>query len=149
MLLLQVVPLPSKHGHPCENVARWRGYSQEMQSAMSRALLFMEAPYLILHVRRDHILSDSLNILSSVDSHRLKMPLKVWLLPVIGNPRPSPLCGHRPLPLALQVIFDGEEGVDQGGVAKEFFQILVRKIFDVNFGMRGRSCVGQCGRLDG
>jgi ubiquitin-protein ligase E3 A len=29
-----------------------------------------------------------------------------------------------------QVHFVGEEGVDEGGVQKEFFQLLIRQIFD-------------------
>ena len=35
---------------------------------------------------------------------------------------------------ALQVKFEGEDGIDQGGVKKEFFQILTRRMFDPEFG---------------
>ncbi|KAL9643574.1 hypothetical protein ABK040_010187 [Willaertia magna] len=35
----------------------------------------------------------------------------------------------------LRVKFIGEEGIDEGGVRKEFFQLIVRQIFDVNYGM--------------
>jgi len=35
----------------------------------------------------------------------------------------------------LKVHFIGEEGIDQGGVKQEFFQLIVRKIFDPEFGM--------------
>jgi hypothetical protein len=28
------------------------------------------------------------------------------------------------------VEFDGEEGIDEGGLQKEFFQLLVEKLFD-------------------
>ncbi|KAL0490480.1 E3 ubiquitin-protein ligase HECTD2 [Acrasis kona] len=41
----------------------------------------------------------------------------------------------RDLKKSLKVQFVGEEGVDQGGVQKEFFQLIVRQIFDVNYGM--------------
>lgn len=34
----------------------------------------------------------------------------------------------------LQVIFEGEEGVDEGGVTKEFFQLLIRELFNVSYG---------------
>lgn len=34
----------------------------------------------------------------------------------------------------LQVIFEGEEGVDEGGVIKEFFQLLIREFFNVSYG---------------
>ena len=29
----------------------------------------------------------------------------------------------------------GEEGIDEGGVQKEFFQLIVRQMFDLNYGM--------------
>lgn len=35
----------------------------------------------------------------------------------------------------LRVKFIGEEGIDEGGVRKEFFQLIVKQIFDVNYGM--------------
>lgn len=38
-------------------------------------------------------------------------------------------------PIGLQVQFIGEEGVDEGGVTKEFFQLLLRDIFDPDYGM--------------
>jgi hypothetical protein len=34
----------------------------------------------------------------------------------------------------LKVHFVGEEGVDEGGVQKEFFQLLIRQVFDPSFG---------------
>lgn len=30
----------------------------------------------------------------------------------------------------LRVEFDGEEGIDEGGLQKEFFQLIVEKLFD-------------------
>lgn len=35
----------------------------------------------------------------------------------------------------LKIVFAGEEAIDEGGVKKEFFQILVRDLFNVDFGM--------------
>ena len=35
----------------------------------------------------------------------------------------------------LKVKFVGEQGVDEGGVRKEFFIVLIRQIFDPNYGM--------------
>ena len=35
----------------------------------------------------------------------------------------------------LRIKFKGEAGVDQGGVRKEFFILLIRQIFDPNYGM--------------
>lgn len=34
----------------------------------------------------------------------------------------------------LFVEFDGEQGVDEGGVSKEFFQLVVEDIFNPDFG---------------
>ena len=35
----------------------------------------------------------------------------------------------------LRVEFRGEEGIDEGGLQKEFFQLLVEKLFDPMNGM--------------
>ena len=35
----------------------------------------------------------------------------------------------------LKVKFAGEQGIDQGGVKKEFFMLLLRQLFDLNYGM--------------
>ena len=35
----------------------------------------------------------------------------------------------------LRVEFSGEEGIDEGGLQKEFFQLLVEKLFDPMNGM--------------
>ena len=34
----------------------------------------------------------------------------------------------------LYVEFEGEQGVDEGGVSKEFFQLVVEEIFNVDIG---------------
>jgi len=68
---------------------------------------FASNPFLILRVRRDHLIRTALTQLSSVNPRDLKKPLKV--------------------------IFDGEEGIDEGGVAKEFFQLLIRDMFNVKY----------------
>jgi len=38
------------------------------------------------------------------------------------------------LKLPLMVKFNGEEGVDAGGVQKEFFYLIIRQIFDPSYG---------------
>lgn len=35
----------------------------------------------------------------------------------------------------LVVEFDGEQGIDEGGVSKEFFQLIVEEIFNPDYGM--------------
>lgn len=67
------------------------------------------SPYLILQVRRDNIIQDTFQHLQRQAQTSLRKPLKVK--------------------------FIGEQGVDEGGVKKEFFQILVRTLFDEKFGM--------------
>ena len=54
-------------------------------------------PYLVLKIRRASIMEDTLQKLASV-----------------------PPSGYRK---ALKIVFDGEPGVDEGGVQKEFFQV--------------------------
>ena len=35
----------------------------------------------------------------------------------------------------LVVEFEGEQGIDEGGVSKEFFQLIVEEIFNPDYGM--------------
>ena len=63
---------------------------------------------LVLNIRRDHLIEDTLNEVSKPD---LNFQNK------------------------LKVKFSGEQGVDEGGVRKEFFILLIRQIFDPNYGM--------------
>ncbi|XP_042617712.1 probable E3 ubiquitin-protein ligase HERC3 [Cyprinus carpio] len=93
----------------------------QMQMAVSGAnlhnvfmLLTMEPllarnPFLVLHVRRNLLVSDALRELTVYNDVDLKKPLKV--------------------------IFDGEEAVDAGGVTKEFFLLLFKELMDPIYGM--------------
>eukprot|EP01108_Squamamoeba_japonica_P007794 TRINITY_DN6751_c0_g1_i1.p2 TRINITY_DN6751_c0_g1~~TRINITY_DN6751_c0_g1_i1.p2 ORF type:complete len:170 (+),score=126.78 TRINITY_DN6751_c0_g1_i1:2-511(+) len=67
------------------------------------------APYLAIEVRREHIVEDSLRALGRATTADLRKPLRV--------------------------AFSGEDGVDEGGVRKEWFQLLVSEIFDAKYGM--------------
>ncbi|KAJ8000715.1 hypothetical protein DPEC_G00183230 [Dallia pectoralis] len=71
--------------------------------------LLARNPFLVLHVRRDHLVSDALRELTIYSDVDLKKPLKV--------------------------IFDGEEAVDAGGVTKEFFLLLLKELLDPVYGM--------------
>lgn len=64
--------------------------------------------YARLEVRREHLLEDTLSMIMSGDMN-LKKPLKVHFL--------------------------GEEGIDEGGVKKEFFQLIIKELFDPEFSM--------------
>ncbi|MGH0164434.1 UNVERIFIED_CONTAM: hypothetical protein FKN15_061376 [Acipenser sinensis] len=66
-------------------------------------------PFLVLHVRRVSLVSDTLRELSICSDVDLKKPLKV--------------------------IFDGEEAVDAGGLTKEFFLLLLKELLDPVYGM--------------
>ncbi|KAL4169032.1 hypothetical protein KRP22_009961 [Phytophthora ramorum] len=81
---------------------------------LSRSIMMEEgapSPYLVLKVRRENIVEDAMQQLVHLSSsaETLKKPLKVK--------------------------FVGEEGIDEGGVQKEFFQILIRQLLDPAFGM--------------
>jgi hypothetical protein len=59
-------------------------------------------PYFLLSVRRTHLVQDALNSLAIADDLTLKKPLKVS--------------------------FDQEDGIDEGGVRKEFFQLITSQL---------------------
>ncbi|KAH0565910.1 hypothetical protein GP486_000690 [Trichoglossum hirsutum] len=68
--------------------------------------------YLVLKVRRDCLVEDSLRGVSEV----------------VGS-------GQEDIKKGLRIEFLGEEGVDAGGLRKEWFLLLVRDIFDPDHGM--------------
>lgn len=67
--------------------------------------------FLVLNVRRENIVSDAFVQVAEYAQHPREL--------------------HKP----LKVIFDGEEGVDEGGVRKEFYQVLLEQILSPNYGM--------------
>ena len=64
--------------------------------------------FLTINIRRKNLIEDALNELSKKNV-KLQNPIKVRFL--------------------------GEQGVDEGGVRKEFFLLFIRQIFDPNYGM--------------
>ncbi|KAK6635852.1 hypothetical protein RUM44_001106 [Polyplax serrata] len=64
--------------------------------------------FLNIHVRRSHLVSDSLNEISTK---------------------------QKDLKKKLKVSFVGEPGLDMGGLTKEWFLLLIRKIFHPDYGM--------------
>lgn len=95
-------------------------------------------PYLVLHVRRNHLVSDTLRELTMYSDVDLKKPLKVRMR-VQRKYRMCLLsfviCVALIICFSLQVIFDGEEAVDAGGVTKEFFLLLLKELMDPVYGM--------------
>lgn len=92
---------------------RIRMYSERRLTAAYSVVQGQELnPYLKLKVRRDHVIDDALV--------RLEM---------ISMENPSDLKKQ------LFVEFEGEQGVDEGGVSKEFFQLVLEEIFNPDIGM--------------
>ncbi|CAI5746645.1 unnamed protein product [Peronospora destructor] len=88
--------------------------ARAQNAVLSRSMLLAEcaqSPFLVLKVRRENIVEDAMQQLVHLSSsaETLKKPLKVK--------------------------FVGEEGIDEGGVQKEFFQILIRQLLDPAYGM--------------
>ncbi|KAG7268935.1 hypothetical protein CRUP_002931 [Coryphaenoides rupestris] len=79
-------------------------------------------PYLRLKVRRDHVIDDALV--------RLEM---------IAMENPADLKKQ------LYVEFEGEQGVDEGGVSKEFFQLVVEELFNPDIGRWAEPPCAPCG----
>ena len=82
----------------------------ELQNAFFRALFIgVNSPYLILEVRRDHLIRDTLFQLQGKTAIDVKKQLRVS--------------------------FVGEDGIDEGGVQKEFFQLVIKEMFEPMYGM--------------
>jgi len=83
--------------------------THEFEGAILRSLFVgATSPYLVVKVRRSHLIQDTL-LQMGTRKEDLKKPLKVQ--------------------------FAGEDGIDEGGVQKEFFQLIFGQIFDVSYGM--------------
>lgn len=72
-----------------------------------------EATNFVLVIKRDQLLEESLQKL-------VKIPLTGW-------------CDKLKLPLKVE--FEGEPGIDEGGVRKEYFQLIMQELFDQQYGM--------------
>jgi len=87
----------------------------QMQIQFRQAVLssflqpYQQSPYLVLLVNRNNIIQDTLQQIQLVERDDFKKPLKIK--------------------------FEGEQGIDEGGVQKEFFQLLISELFDPKFGM--------------
>ncbi|GAA5828232.1 hypothetical protein JCM11251_002647 [Rhodosporidiobolus azoricus] len=91
----------------------WDGERQMMERAREAyrstfARNQLESPIMVLRVRREHLVSDSLRQISSNRDNLKK---------------------------TLRIAFEGEEGVDAGGLRKEWFLLLCRQLFSPEYGM--------------
>nr|AAD34642.2 E3 ubiquitin-protein ligase [Mya arenaria] len=107
-----VLNMPSKQmGLYMDN--RVQMYKERRSSVIQTIVHGMPTmPYLRIRVSRNRIIDDALVALE-----------------MVAMENPSDLRKQ------LFVEFDGEQGVDEGGVSKEFFQLIVEEIFNVDFGM--------------
>ncbi|ETO17922.1 hypothetical protein RFI_19384, partial [Reticulomyxa filosa] len=69
-------------------------------------LLPIPQPYFVMRVRRQYLLQDTMAIITNVATDKPNEFFK-----------------------ELKIVFNGEEGVDQGGVRKEFFQLIIDELF--------------------
>ncbi|CAG9859046.1 unnamed protein product [Phyllotreta striolata] len=91
---------------------RIRMYSERRISFLQAVTGLPSQPFLKLKVRRDHIIDDALVELE-----------------MISMDNPSDLKKQ------LVVEFEGEQGIDEGGVSKEFFQLVIEEIFNPDYAM--------------
>lgn len=92
--------------------SRIRMYSGRRISYLQSVVGQPTNPYLRLKVRREHIIEDAL-----VELEMIAME------------------NDKDLKKQLVVEFEGEQGIDEGGVSKEFFQLIVEEIFNPDYGM--------------
>jgi len=92
---------------------RIRMYSERRMSIFNSVLNGEpSSPYLKLKIRRDHVIDDALIALE-----------------VLAMENPSDLKKQ------LVVEFEGEQGIDEGGLSKEFFQLVIDQIFNPDYAM--------------
>jgi ubiquitin-protein ligase E3 A len=85
----------------------------QVQQAMVQSIITgVSSPNFILHVRRNNVVSDTLNQISAVAKAAPQVFKK-----------------------KLRVVFEGEEAVDEGGVTRELFKLLTAELFDPKYGM--------------
>ena len=78
-----------------------------------RAKRFANAQKFLLEISRDNILEDSLQ--------------KIVHL--------QPINGHDPLKMPISIRFENEPGIDEGGVRKEYFSLVIKELLSPNYGM--------------
>ncbi|CAD8051213.1 unnamed protein product [Paramecium sonneborni] len=102
---------------------------------------FCQYPWVIpLEFRSDILAIDSrINQLSQYDGFQiLQEPflyLKIDRNDVVKSALEALSRDNINLKARLQIVFQGEQGYDQGGLAREFFSLLIQKLFDLNYGM--------------
>ena len=107
-------------------------------------LLFGQArnPYFILRVDRENLLQDTLTQVGILVLYSFMVVslwgLYIFQLEIYSEDRPDDLRKQ------LRVHFRGEEGLDEGGLQKEFFQLLIEELFKPEY---GEYALGKTSRL--
>jgi ubiquitin-protein ligase E3 A len=84
-------------------------HAAQQQAAIAGLSQGFFIPFFILRIEREHLLQHTLQQIVSASDVDMRKPLRV--------------------------IFENEEGIDEGGVRKEFFQLLVSQLLSVQYGM--------------
>ncbi len=122
------------HGAVCDQMAVDQAQRQNLHSLfLSGGGVESVNPCLILIVRRENVVGDSMEVLRKSKNVDYKKPLKVNELSVSLFLFSAALAVLNCV--ILQVIVVGEEAVDAGGVRKEFFLLIMKELLDPKYGM--------------
>lgn len=108
---------------------RIRMYSERRISILQSVTGQPSSPYLRVKVKRDHIIEDALVEVSTKHSQYHSQFIFCVQLEMIAMENPNDLKKQ------LVVEFEGEQGIDEGGVSKEFFQLVIEEIFNPDYAM--------------
>lgn len=100
----------------------------------------LELPVLLLAIDRRNIVNDTLTrvsvcILCACVCARACVCIACFII-LLTIIQLEVICENRPEDLRkqLRVKFDGEDGIDEGGVQKEFFQLIIEELFNPEIG---------------
>ena len=85
-----------------------------------------------LKIRREHVIEDALIGLEMVSTL-----LKYFSFPFLKNKFNFQVAMENPSDLKKQLVveFEGEQGIDEGGLSKEFFQLVIDQVFNPDYAM--------------
>jgi len=98
------------HQARVQQAQRLREETQSKADELGDAVKSAMCPFLVLEVHRDNLIEDTLNQIY-LKEFDLKKPLKI------------------------KYVGGGEQGLDMGGLQKEFFHMIVEAVFDPGYGM--------------
>ncbi|XP_045203681.2 ubiquitin-protein ligase E3A-like isoform X2 [Mercenaria mercenaria] len=117
------------------NKFSFANYSFVLNTASKQASLYMDNRIQMFRERRSSIIQTLVHGMPPMPFLRIRVSRERLIddalvaLEMVAMENPSDLRKQ------LFVEFDGEQGLDEGGVSKEFFQLIVEEIFNIDFGM--------------